>query len=100
VGIFTMLISFEVLLKEDIIIVNSVDDSFDTLSIEIHKFWDWVKRNELNAYCIDYYDPSEVDGHGQDSGYLSMEDYLNLNPKIIENDLITYLKNKKNKPKI
>ena len=95
-----MRISFEVLLKEGTIIVESIDDSFDTLSLEISKFWDWIKRNELNAYCEDYYDPSEIDGHGQRSGYLTMDEYFKQNNSLIEDDLINYLQQKKTKPKI
>ena len=95
-----MRISFEVLFKEGTIIVESVDESFDILSLELEKFWDWVKRNDLNAYCEDYYDPSESDGHGQRSGYLNMEEYFSQNHALIEDDIITYLKQKKTKPKI
>lgn len=86
-----MRISFEVFLKENTIIVESVDESFDTISIEIDNFWDWVKKNELNAFCVDYHDPSENDGHGQRSGYITIEEYFTQNHSLIENDLITYL---------
>lgn len=95
-----MRISFEVLFNEDTIIVESVDESFDTISLELYKFWDWIKRNELNAFCEDYYDPSESDGHGQRSGYLTLEEYFTQSHSLIEDDLITYLKQKKTKPKI
>lgn len=95
-----MRISFEVLFKEGTIIIDSVDESFDTLSIELDKFWDWVKRQGLNAYCEDYYDPNEIDGHGQRSGFLTIEEYFSQNNAFIEDDLITYLTTKKTKPKI
>lgn len=95
-----MRISFEVLENEGTIIIESVDESFDTLSIDLEQYWSWVKREGYNAYCDDYYDPSELDGHGQDSGHLTQEEYFNLHHSLIEQDLITYLKSKKNKPKI
>jgi hypothetical protein len=95
-----MKISFEVLSNEGIIIIDSIDESFDTISIELEQFWLWVKRHDLHAYCEDYHDPSERDGHGQRSGFLSQEEYFNLHNSLIEKDLITYLTTKKTKPKI
>ena len=95
-----MRISYEVISQEGIIIIESVDESFDTISIDLDAYWSWVKREGLNQFCDDYYDPSEYDGHGQSSGYFSQEEYFNLHHSIIENDLIKYLKSKKNKPKI
>jgi hypothetical protein len=96
----SMKISYEVLFKEGTIIIESVDESFDSISIEIDQFWSWVKREGLNEYCEDYYDPNEFDGHGQSSGHLSLEEYFNLHHSLIENDLIKYLTTKKTKPKI
>lgn len=95
-----MRISFEVLPKEGTIIIESVDESFDTMTIDLDTYWSWVKRQNLNAYCEDYYDPSEFDGHGQVSGYLNQEEYFSLNHSLIEDDIITYLTTKKSNPKI
>ena len=87
-------------LKENIITIDSIDESFDSFSIELDKYWSWVKRMDLNSFCENYYDPNAIDGHGQNCGYLTQEQYFNLNPSLIEDDLITYLEQKKNKPKI
>jgi hypothetical protein len=58
-----MKISYEVLFKEGTIIIESIDESFDSISIEIDQFWSWVKREGLNEYCEDYYDKVAVTFH-------------------------------------
>ena len=90
-------IEFEVLHKEGIIAIVSIDDSFSPVNLSIDKFWGWVERNELNTYCEDFYDPSEPDGHGQNSGTLSFGEYFDLHHELIRKDLLEYLK--KHKPK-
>mgnify|MGYP006275436871 FL=1 len=90
-------IEFEVLHKEGIIAIVSIDDSFSPVNLSIDKFWGWVERNELNTYCEDYYDPSEPDGHGQLTGTLSFGEYFDLYHELIKKDLIDYLKTHKPK---
>ena len=53
--------SFDVLTDIDVIEIHLLDtDKF--IDLPIPKFWDWVVKNELNHYCLDFHDPSKADG--------------------------------------
>lgn len=85
------MIEYEIFQDEGTILISSVDDSFVEYYLKISSFWRWVRANELNTYCNDYYDTSEQDGHGQDAGKLTKEEYFNRHHLIIKEDLIKFL---------
>ena len=89
---------YEIIHEEYVIeIINYHEESF---SISLDDFWDFVYENGLNAFCFDYYDPSQNDGHGQKSGVYTREQYFEYTDEnSIKNDLAIFLKNKFNKPK-
>jgi hypothetical protein len=88
------MIEFDILEKEGLILIQSTDDTFEDFTIDKAKFWRWVVSNELNAYFKDYHDPMAFDGHGQDSGHLSEDEYFDIAYKQIKSDLIKYLTTK------
>lgn len=84
-----MIYEFEILKDQDVIDINIDDDNyFDT---SLHEFWDWIKTNKLNHWCYDYYNPSEYDGHGQESGKYNLEEYLEQPYDVIKEHLTNYL---------
>jgi hypothetical protein len=89
---------YDIIHDENVIeIINYHEESF---SISINDFWNFIFENGLNAFCFDYYDPSQNDGHGQKSGVYTREQYFNyVDENSLKNDLATFLKNKFNKPK-
>jgi hypothetical protein len=82
---------FEVNLPDNTIeVINYNEDSF---SISIDEFWDFIVEQEFNLYCNDYYDAREYDGHGQETGELTQEEYFeNLELESIKRDLAIFLK--------
>jgi hypothetical protein len=92
-GYFIPMFEYEIIENEDSILIMSNTDSFGDFTIELHKFWNWVVSRELNAFCIDYYDPSEQDRHGQASGYLKKWEYLDSCYQTVKKHLTEYLKN-------
>jgi hypothetical protein len=89
---------YDIIHDEGIIeIINYYEESF---SISLNDFWNFVDKNGLNEYCDDYYDPYQTDGHGQKSGKLTKDEYLEfVDENSLKNDLATFLKNKFNKNK-
>lgn len=87
-----MSIAFEVLKHEGVIVIDSVNDSFPTIELDIQKFWNWVKYNDLNTFCEDYFDPNEPDGHGQNSGTLNFDEYFDMHYELIKKDIEQYLR--------
>ncbi len=86
--------SFDVLKDLEIIEIHLHDtDTF--IDLPISKFWNWVVKNELHHYCVDYYDESKADRHGQDVGVLNEERYFMLNYNDLKKDLQKYLDEKK-----
>lgn len=83
---------YEIIEKEDLILIMSNTDDFGDFTIELHKFWNWVVSREHNAYCVDLYDANESDRHGQLSGYLKRDEYLDSSYQTIKKHLLEYLK--------
>jgi len=75
--------------KSNTITINVNDDAY--LVIEVDDFWKHVVDYSLNEYCHDYYDPTQENGHGQDSGFLDREEYFKLDYRTIKEDLQEYL---------
>ena len=74
-------------------IYNYNEESF---SISIDEFWKFVTKNGFHEYCNDFYDPREHDGHGQECGEFTMEEYFDIDKNSFKHDLAIYLK--KNHP--
>ena len=89
---------YEIIQDEGVIeIINYYEESF---SISLNEFWNFVDKNGLNEYCDDYYDPSQSDGHGQQSGELTKEEYFEfVDENSLKNDLATFLRIKFSKNK-
>ena len=89
---------YEIIHDEGVIeIIYYFEESF---SISMSEFWKYVKQNGLNEYCNDYFDPSQIDGHGQDCGVLKRDEYFDIDKNAdLKTDLAFFLKNKFNKPK-
>lgn len=89
---------FEVDLKEDSLEISSIDDNFETFTIDVDEFWNFILEYGLNEYCYDYYSPQEHDGHGQDSGCYEMEEYFEiLSYETIKKDLDKFISKTKYK---
>lgn len=59
-------------LKDDVIICELANDYID---IDRASFENWADDNDKREYCLDSYDPSEYDGHKQDSGKMDWDEY-------------------------
>jgi len=87
-----MTIDFTVLDKEETLLISSVHDIFPDFSIPLYTFWNWVKKNELNLWVEDYYDARSPDGHGQQSGSFTLQEYFLLRHDLVEKDILKYIK--------
>jgi hypothetical protein len=84
-----MKFTYDVHIEHDIIEIHKEDDTY--IDIIISEYWEWIKRYDLHHYCIDYFDARESDGHGQEIGKYTKEEYFNLSYESIKDDLTTYL---------
>jgi hypothetical protein len=80
---------YEIFLNDSLIAI--LPYSGEDFDIEIQEFWNYVKSRGLHEYCNDYFDASERDGHGQQEGKYSFEEYFNLSHAEIKTDLEKYL---------
>jgi hypothetical protein len=86
-----MKFSYDVFQEEGIIEVFNIDLQ-DTIEIKVDKYWKWVVDNGYHEWCNDFHDPRESDGHGQETGEYSMEEYFMQDYESIKHDLTIYLK--------
>jgi len=84
-----MQFEYDVFLSDDIISITKHDETF--FDIILNDYWEWIKTNDLNHYCNDYYDASQSDRHGQEVGKYSIEEYFDLHYDTIRADLNKYL---------
>lgn len=80
---------YEVYLSDDIITIHRHDETYFDIILE--DFWTYIDKNDMNHYCNDYYDPTQNDGHGQDSGKLTKDEYFDQHYDTIKADLEKYL---------
>lgn len=84
---------YEIFLGEDVITVFYGDES--STDISLSKFWAWVKHYELNEWVHNYFNPAEPDGHRQDTGFHSFEEYFALPYQKLKADIEAYLLKRK-----
>jgi hypothetical protein len=84
-----MKFDYDIYLSDDIITIHKHDENY--FDIILDEFWIWIKKNEMNFFCNDFYDPSKADGHGQESGILSKDQYFDQHYDTIKADLEKYL---------
>ena len=84
---------FEIDLLNNVITIFKYDE--DYFDFEVNSFWNWVKDNDLNHWCNDYYDASERDNHGQEVGEYSRDEYFDLSHEDLKKDLTKYLMSSK-----
>lgn len=82
--------NFEIFKREELITIYFEDES--SIDIDILDFWNFIKREELNLHCTDYFNPNQVDGHSQILGKYSLDEYLGISYQNIHADLIKYFK--------
>jgi hypothetical protein len=87
---------YEISQKDDLITIIPYSESeteidADNFDITITEFWGYVVSQELNHYCHDYHDPRQSDGHGQDVGIMTFDEYFELDYSTIKKDLKEYL---------
>ena len=80
---------YEINRYDDYIEINIDDDNY--FETPLSEFWDYIKSNKLHHYCHDYYSPTEYDGHGQDRGKLSFDEYFDQPYETIKENLTQYL---------
>jgi hypothetical protein len=68
----------------------------DFMDIDKEKLYQFVVENNLHYWVDNFYDPKESDGHGEQTGYHSFEEYFNLPFENIEDDILLYIKQKNN----
>jgi len=83
--------NFDYEINEELISIYYHNDTSE--EIELTKFWKWIQSNELNEWVDNYYHPAESDGHRQESGFCTLEEYLDYPYATIKKDLETFLKN-------
>lgn len=73
-------------------IICYVNDNL--LNISKERFWDYVVKKSLNHFCNDFYDGSQPDGHAQNCGEYTLDEYFEiLTSTEIKEDIIKYLNN-------
>lgn len=82
---------YEIFKNDGIISIFYHSEEFNDFDLLIGTFWQWIIKKEKNEWTIDYYDASQSDCHGQDTGKYSIESYLDLPYDIIKDDLREYL---------
>ena len=82
--------NYEIFLREEFISIYFEDES--TIDIDIQDFWDFIKSRELNHYTLDYFNPQEADGHSQELGKYSYDEYFSIPYQNIHADLVKYFK--------
>ena len=85
---------FDFEIEGDVIRVIDHDTDEET-DYELNDFWRFVKKNGLNEWVNDFYDPRQHDGHGQSSGEYDLEEYLSQSYQSVKEDIHKYLNHKK-----
>lgn len=91
-----MQFEYEVFMGDDVISVFYHNETTEDISMTT--FWMWIKKKEYDEWTIDYFDPVEHDGHRQESGRFSMEQYFSQPYETIKKDIKEYLSLKNKKP--
>lgn len=79
---------YEIYMEDDIITIHKHDETF--FDILINSFWNFITENDMNQWCNDYHNPAEYDGHGQDTGEYTKDEYFDLPYDHIKADLEKY----------
>lgn len=86
---------YEVFEQDETIEISNFDekDPSKSFTIGLYRFWDWVESTGLNQWCNDYYDASQYDGHGQDTGKFTMDEYFDtVGIELVKEDMAKYIK--------
>jgi hypothetical protein len=91
-----MQFEFEIYPKDGYITIvpyseSEVELDPENFDITIDSFWNYIVKEELNKFTLDYYDPTVPDGHHQESGTLSQDDYFLNSYDTIKQDLKHFL---------
>lgn len=69
-------------------------EPYAEIDIDVEEFKAYAQKEEAFNWCMDYNDPSKVDGHGQITGTMTWDEYCDLPEEAICNDLAKFLQHK------
>jgi hypothetical protein len=78
-------------LDDHIEVFAIVDGKEKDYIISLSLFEAFIDDHGMREWCRDYFDPSQPDGHGQDAGKMSWEEYWDQYPGIVKMDLVEFL---------
>jgi len=87
--------NFDYEIIDDLITLYFHDEQETSIEIKTLLYWNWITENNYNDWVSDFYSPAQHDGHGQETGTYTKEEYFNLPYETIKKDLIQYLQKPK-----
>ena len=66
----------------------------EPITINKDELFSFVQKEERNYWSSDFNDPSQPDGHGQNSGYFTKEQYFDLFFDLIIDDIQLFINQK------